>query len=79
MNESAIDLGDGEQFLVANCRENFGSDAVSPIGSGPGFFVHRHAFGEPARHAFVGHVEHVNVAHFVPQRACPVETARRPA
>ena len=61
--------------MLLDGGEDFGGDAVAPFGVGGGFLMDRDAFGEPAGHQRIGEGERKDVAHFVPERGVPVESA----
>ena len=74
-NEATVEVGDRKQLFVSDGDEDVRRDAVAPFRIGFRLFVHREAFGEPARHAMIGGGENEDVAHLVPQRAGPVKIA----
>ena len=62
--------------VVRACAANSTSISRPHSGAGALLLVHRDAFGEPARHALVRHLQRDDVRELVPQRRFPLELAR---
>ncbi len=72
-DESAVELRDRQQLLVANGINHGRIQPIAPIGRCSGLLMNCHAFGEPARHPVIRRRQNVDVAQFVPQRAGPMK------